>query len=64
VPEKDLYPQEVENTDKLARALVVCHSLYDYDYSIIFKWLSKIKKINLKPDFTCILNLCGTIFLK
>jgi len=28
VPEKDLYPQEVENTDKLARALVVNNACF------------------------------------
>ena len=24
IPEKEVYPQEVENTDKLSRALTVC----------------------------------------
>ena len=36
IPEKDMYPAEVENTDKLARAFVV--SELSHPYCVLFDY--------------------------
>lgn len=33
-PEKDMYPHEIENTDKLARSIVVSHAYNDVNISV------------------------------